>query len=305
MPATESPSPDDFPVDRDRRTPVGLLAGSGRFPILFAEKARSLGLPLVCVGIRHEASPELATLADRFYWAGVARLGRMIRCFKRAGVRQIVMAGKIHKAVMHTPFRFLRYLPDWRFLTYWFWRKRRNNSDDSLLLGVIAEFALDGMKFVSALDICPELLVKSGLLTRRPPTAKELVDIEIGWELAKEMGRLDVGQSVAVKERAVLAVEAIEGTDRAILRAGELCPAGGFVVVKVAKPQQDMRFDVPTIGVNTMESLRRAGARVLAIEADKTIVVDREATVQLADKYGLTIVALDRMAQESAARRPA
>jgi DUF1009 family protein len=271
--------------------PVGLLAGSGRFPILFAEKARQLGIPVVCVGISEEAPPELAGLVDHFYWAGLTRLGRMIRCFKREGVQQIVMAGKIHKVKMNTPFRLLRYLPDWRTLRAWFFRPRKDNKDDTILLGVISEFARDGMSFASALDFCPELLVKTGLLTKRAPSAKEEADIAFGWELAKEMGRLDVGQSVAVRERAVLAIEAIEGTDQAILRAGELCPRGGIVVVKVAKPQQDMRFDVPTIGSTTIESMHKAGAKVLAIEADKTIIIDEAQTVALANRYGITIVA--------------
>jgi DUF1009 family protein len=175
---------------------------------------------------------------------------------------------------------------------FWYFRQRRDNRDDSLLLGVIDEFARDGLRFESALTLCPELLVPAGNLTRRPPTSREEADIAFGWELAKEMGRLDVGQSVAVKERAVLAVEAIEGTDRAILRAGELCRAGGFVVVKVAKPHQDMRFDVPTVGCSTIENLHRAGGRVLAIEADKTILLDRGETIALADRYGISIVAL-------------
>ncbi len=273
------------------RDPVGLLAGSGRFPILFAEKARRLGIPVVCVGVRYEAPPELAGLVHRFYWAGVTRLGLMIRCFKREGVRRAVMAGKIHKTVINTPWRWLRYVPDWRTLRFWYRHSRRDNRDDSLLMGVIEEFASDGIHFESALDLCPELLVKLGTLTRRAPSAREEKDIAFGWELAREMGRLDVGQSVAVKERAVLAVEAIEGTDRAIARAGELCAAGGFVVVKVAKPQQDMRFDVPTVGCSTVESLRRAGGRVLAVEAGKTIIIDEGDTIALADKYGITIVA--------------
>ncbi|MSQ96677.1 MAG: LpxI family protein [Gemmataceae bacterium] len=272
--------------------PIGLLAGSGRFPILFAQKARQLGLPVVCVGINDEASPELVPLVGRFYWAGVARLGRMIRCFKREGVQQIVMAGKIHKVKMNTPFRLLRYLPDWRALRMWFFRPRKDNKDDSVLLAIIAEFARDGMSFASALDFCPELLVKTGLLTKRGLSSAEEADIAFGWELAKEMGRLDVGQSVAVREKAVLAVEAIEGTDQAILRAGTLCPRGGIVVVKVAKPQQDMRFDVPTIGVQTIVSMKEAGARVLAIEADRTIVIDQTETIALADRLGITIVAL-------------
>ena len=148
------------------------------------------------------------------------------------------------------------------------------------------------MTFASVLDFCPELLVKEGILTRRAPTPSEQKDIEFGWALAKEMGRLDVGQSVAVKERATLAVEAIEGTDRCIERAGQFCRAGGWSLVKVAKPQQDMRFDVPTIGITTIENLHKAGARVLAIEAGKTILLDEPQVLALADRYGLSIVAM-------------
>jgi UDP-2,3-diacylglucosamine hydrolase len=271
--------------------PIGLLAGSGRFPILFAEKARNLGLPVVCVALHDVAPPELEPLVHRFYWTGIARLGRMIRCFKGEGVKQIVMAGKFPKVKLNASFRILRLLPDWRTIRTYFFRPRKDNKDDTLLLTVIAEFERDGMTFASALDFCPELLVKIGILTRRGPSAKEEADIAFGWDVAKEMGRLDVGQSVAVREKAVLAIEAIEGTDQAILRAGTLCPRGGIVVVKVAKPRQDMRFDVPTIGCGTIESMRQAGARVLAIEADKTIVIDQEQTIALADRYGITIVA--------------
>jgi len=275
------------------RAPVGLLAGSGRFPFAFAEKAKSLNIPVVCVGIRHEASPDLIPLVERFYWAGLTRLGRMIRCMRKSGVRQAVMAGKIQKSRMNTPFRWLRYIPDLRALRFWFARRRKDNRDDSLLLGLIREFEADGICFVSALDLCPELLVKTGVLTKNAPSARELADIEFGWGLAREMGRLDVGQSVAVREQAVLAVEAIEGTDSAITRAGELCPRGGFTVVKVAKPQQDMRFDVPTVGVSTIETMKKAGAKILAIEAGRTIILDEADTVRLADEYGITIVARD------------
>jgi len=158
-------------------------------------------------------------------------------------------------------------------------------------LGLVDEFAADDLKFESALDLCPELLVQAGILTHKSPSAREDTDIAFGWDLAREMGRLDVGQSVAVKNRSVLAVEAIEGTDRAIARAGELCPAGGFVVVKVAKPQQDMRFDVPTVGCATIESMHKAGGKVLAIEAGKTILIDSDQTIALANRYGLCIVA--------------
>jgi DUF1009 family protein len=277
---------------READAPIGLLAGRGRYPIVFAEKCRHLGIPVVTVGLRYEADPVLADLSHRFHWCGVARLGRMIRCFRKEGVRQMVMAGKVTKAVMHTPWRILQLCPDLRTIRFWFSRKRKDNRDDSLLLHIIDEFESEGIRVESALTLCPELLVKPGTLTRRSPTRQEQEDIRFGWELAKEMGRLDVGQSVAVKERAVLAVEAIEGTDNAIARAGELCKAGGFVVVKVAKPQQDMRFDVPTVGCSTVEAIRQARGRVLAIEAGKTIILDQAETVALADRHGITIVAL-------------
>jgi len=278
--------------------PIGLLAGWGRFPFVFAEKARSLGRPVICVGLRGAADPELAKLVDRFHWCGVAQLGRMIRLFKREGVERIVMAGKVMKfAIMNAPWRLFTLMPDLRGVRVWFNRRRIDNRDDSILLNVIDEFAKDGIRFESALDLCPELLVSKGLLTRRKPTAREETDIAFGWSLAREMGRLDVGQSVAVKEKAVLAVEAIEGTDRAIARASEFCPRGGFIVVKVAKPRQDMRFDVPTIGCLTVETMHKARARVLAIEAGKTIVLDQAQTIALADKYDISIVALDDSAK--------
>ncbi|HEX8202985.1 MAG TPA: UDP-2,3-diacylglucosamine diphosphatase LpxI [Isosphaeraceae bacterium] len=273
------------------RAPIGLLAGSGRFPILFAEGARRHGLEVACVGIRYEASEALRDLCASFDVVGVSKLGGMIRTFRRRGVRRIVMAGKVTKSVMYTPWRFVQLWPDYRMLHMWY-GTLSDKRDDSILLGVIAEFERDGMAFASALDYCPELLVKHGILTRRAPTAAEWKDIAFGWGLAKEMGRLDVGQSVAVKERAALAVEAIEGTDRCIERAGGLCRAGGWTLVKVAKPQQDMRFDVPTIGTSTVENLGKAGARVLAIEAGKTIVIDQAEVIALADRLGLVVVAV-------------
>ena len=274
---------------------IGLLAGSGRFPILFAEAARRQGLKVACVGIRDEAPDVLAELCDSFQVVGVAKLGGMIRAFKRRNAQRIVMAGKVTKNVMYTPMRFVRLWPDYRMMRMWCGSLRADKRDDSILLGVIAEFERDGMSFASALDYCPELLVSHGILTRRKPTESEWRDIAFGFGLAKEMGRLDVGQSVAVKEKAAIAVEAIEGTDRCIERAGVLCGAGGWTLVKVAKPRQDMRFDVPTVGVSTIENLHKAGARVLAIETAKTIVIDQPDVVAIADRYGIAIVAVDEV----------
>ncbi len=271
---------------------LGLLAGSGRFPILFAEAARRQGYKIACVGIHYEAPEELRALCDSFDMVSVSRLGGMIRAFKKRDVQRIVMAGKVTKSVMYTPFRWLRLTPDLRMAQFWFRTLRGDRRDDSILLGVISEFERDGLTFDSALDYCPELLVKEGVLTRRAPTSGEQKDIEFGWALAKEMGRLDVGQSVAIKEQAALAVEAIEGTDRCIERAGFLCRSGGWTLVKVAKPEQDVRFDVPTVGLSTIETLHKARARVLAIEAHRTIMIDQAEVIALADRYGLSIVAL-------------
>ena len=269
---------------------MGLLAGSGRFPIAFAEKAKALGIPVVCVGIHYEASEELIPLVDSFHWSGVARMGRMIRCFRRSGVKQAVMAGKIQKTRMHTPLRWLRLMPDWRTIRFWFGatqgqpRRFSAAGNDRRIRGRRHPVRLGP-------GPVPGVARASGVLTQKAPSAQDGADIEFGWNLAREMGRLDVGQSVAVREKAVLAVEAIEGTDRAIARAGELCPRGGFTVVKVAKPQQDMRFDVPTVGVATIETMKKAGATVLAIEAGRTIILDEAETVRLADRYGIVIVA--------------
>lgn len=271
---------------------VGLLAGGGKFPFYFAKAAREMGIEVVCVAIRDHAEAELAEMVDQIHWFGIAKLGGIIRTFCRDNIECVVMAGKIHKKVIYTPWRILHHLPDWRTVRFWLSKSRKDNKDDSLLLAVIDEFGKEGIRFASALEVCPELLVKEGVLTRRKPTARQRADIVFGWRLAKEIGRLDVGQTVAVKESAVLAVEAIEGTDEAILRAGRLCKSGGFTVVKVAKPGQDMRFDVPTVGPQTIESMRVAGASVVAIEADKTILIDAEETIQLANQLGMCIVSL-------------
>lgn len=271
---------------------VGLLAGAGRYPLVFAERARSLGIPVVGIGVAGMADPALAPLCDRFFWLRRMSLGFVIRRFRNGGVRRWTMAGKFHKHTLFYPWRWVRMLPDWRALRMWYTRRRTDRRDDALLLALIDELRAEGMECVSALDVCPELLVRPGQLTRRGPTPVELQDIRVGWSAAKEMGRMDIGQSVMVRETVVLAVEAIEGTDRAILRAGELCRGSGFVVVKVAKPQQDMRFDVPTVGVTTIETMRAAGARVLAVEAGRTIILDEPATVALADRYGLALVAV-------------
>ncbi len=272
---------------------LGLLAGAGEFPIQFARAARNAGHYVYGLGVKGMASDELYEACDAFRFAPLARLGKAIRLFRRAQIERVIMAGKIEKTVLFHPFRWLRLMPDWRTVHMWVTYARENKKDDTLLLAVIREFERDGLIFDSALKYCPELLVKHGFLTNRKPTASQWKDIKFGWEMAREMGRLDIGQTVVVNDTAVIAVEAIEGTDRCIRRAGELCRRGGFTVVKVAKPKQDMRFDVPTVGVETIKSMHESGGRVLAIEAGLTIILNPEEVAAVADRLGIAVVAVN------------
>lgn len=293
MPGVEDP-PRSFA--QPPATKIGLLAGWGRYPFVLAERLQAQGRHVYGLGIRGHADGSLADHCQAFDWVGLARLGGAIRYFRRHGVTQAIMAGKVHKVDLYRPGAWLRYFPDWRTVrTFYphFLLARADRKDDTLLGAIVRAFAADGIQFGPATDYIPELLVKPGCLTRAKPTAHERADIEFGWKLAKELGRLDVGQSVAVKDRTPLAVEAIEGTDLCIRRAGELCTAGGFTVVKTAKPQQDMRFDVPTIGVGTLESLVAAGGRVLAIEAGRTIIIDEPELIAYADRHKVVVVALE------------
>jgi UDP-2,3-diacylglucosamine hydrolase len=281
------------PFPKKRRPRIGLVAGWGRFPVAFAEQARDQGFDVYCMALAGSASEELSEHCRRLRWTSLARIGRTIAWFKRHRVDRVVLAGKVEKKELFKPWRLLRLLPDWRTLNLWYLHCRRDKRDDTLLLAVVREFERDGIEIVTALDFCPELLVKHGFLTRRKPTPAQWKDIRFGWRMAKEMGRLDVGQTVVVSDTAVIAVEAIEGTDECIRRAGRLCRRGGLTVVKVAKPQQDMRFDVPTIGVQTLQTMRESGVRVLAIEAGMTILLDEVDVVDLADKLGIAIVSLN------------
>jgi hypothetical protein len=280
---------------RLERPKVGLISGWGRYPLVLARQLRKQGYWTSCLGVKDHADPALAEICDDFSWVGVAKLGGAIRHFRRQGVTNVTMAGKFHKKLFYQPWVWFKHMPDWRAIRRFyphFVLSRKDRKDDTLLKAVIDEFAMDGITFAPATDFVPELLVNDGQLTRRGASRSQWKDIEFGWKLAKEMGRLDVGQSVAVKQRAVLAVEAIEGTDECIQRAGHLCASGDFTIVKVAKPQQDMRFDVPTVGLRTLAIMVEAGARVLAIEAKRTIILDEEEVVRFANQNGLVIQAV-------------
>jgi hypothetical protein len=282
------------PTPSEKRR-IGILAGWGRYPVVIAEVLRRQGCEVYCLGVIGHADPGLAEVCHEFRYLGLAKFGTCIRYFRRRGIKEVTMAGKIFKTRLFHRWAWLRHLPDLRTIRMFvphFWTRKRDCRDDSLLLAIVNEFAAEGIRFAPATDYAPDLLVGPGRLTRRGPNAWQQKDIEFGWKMAKEMGRLDVGQSVAVKDQATLAIEAIEGTDECIRRAGGLCRAGGFTVVKVAKPQQDMRFDVPTVGLGTLETLHAAGGKVLAVEAHRTILLDREAVIDYADRVGLVVVAV-------------
>ena len=290
-----NPEPRTLPDGEPPR--VGLLAFWGRYPLLVAEALRRQGCRTYCLAATGLADPALAGLCHDFRWMGLGKLGRAIRYFRRHGVTTATAAGKIHKVRLFERWAWLRHLPDLRMVRAvvpHFLTREKDCKDDTLLGMLVDQFAADGIRIAPATDYVPELLVKPGQLTRRGPSSWQWKDIQFGWQIAKELGRLDIGQSVAVKNRAVLAVEAIEGTDQCIRRAGGLCPSGEFTVVKVAKPQQDMRFDVPTVGLGTLETMVQAGARVLAVEAERTILIDQPEVIEFADRHKLVLVALDR-----------
>jgi DUF1009 family protein len=239
---------------------VGILAGWGRFPVAVAEAVRRRGGRTAILSIRDHADAALERLADHHGFVGVAEIGKAIGFFARHGCRRATMAGKIHKTKLFTKRAWLRHLPDWTGLkTFWphFVSRRRDNRDDSLLGAITSAFDAAGVQICPATDLAPELLASGGVLAGRPLTRTQLADVAFGWQLAKELGRLDIGQTVVVKNRAPLALEAIEGTDECIRRAGRLCPAGGSV---------------------------------LAVEAGKTILVDATDLVDFANRSGITVV---------------
>lgn len=268
---------------------LGIIAGQGRFPRMVLDGARRADCHVTVVALSGLADPSLAALADVFCWSGLARLGRWIRVLKRNRVTRVILAGSVRKSDMYGRFRLLRLLPDLTSLRLWFWNipDKRN---DTVLSAVADEFARHGIMMESCVEYTKEHMAPEGVLTRARPSAAQLKDVAFGWSIAREIARLDVGQSIAVKETDVIAVEAIEGTDRMIERAGGLCRQGGWMLIKVAKPQQDMRFDVPTVGPETIANLRKSGARMLVIEAGKTLLIDREKIVAAADAAGIVIV---------------
>lgn len=275
------------------RDAIGVIAGAGQFPLMVVAGAKRAGCRVVVVGLRGLADPALADLADTFRWSGLAKLGRWIRIFKRERITRAIMAGYVHKQVMYGRFRLLKLLPDWTSFKLWFFSLHDKRNDT--VLGAVADvMEAHGVTLENAVQYCAEDLAPEGVLSGSPPGPELDKDIEFGWRIAKELGRLDIGQAVAVKETDVIAVEAIEGTNRMIERAGQLCPKGGWTLIKVAKPDQDMRFDIPTVGPETIEHLAQHGGTSLVIEAGKTVIVDRQRMLDAARRHRIVVKAMAR-----------
>jgi DUF1009 family protein len=265
---------------------LGLIAGQGVFPLEVARTARLRGVRVACVALRDQARPEIASAVESITWIYPGEVGAGLAAFRAAGVRDVVMVGKVIKNDLIQNPGALRL--DAQAIGM---MGEIGDRKDDTILGKLADFIETlGLRLLPQYALTPELLAPEGVLTRTQPTAAQRADIAFGFPIAKRIGDLDIGQTVIVKDRAVIAVEAIEGTDAAIRRAGAI--ASGACVVKVAKPSQDPRFDVPTIGPGTVAVLVEANVSVLAIEADATVVLEREAAVRAADEHGIAIVAV-------------
>jgi DUF1009 family protein len=264
-------------------TTIGLIAGTSQFPLLFARSARARGYRVVAVAIEGETFPELAAEVDEIVWVKLGKLGKLLKAFHKAGVTRAVMAGGVKKTRM---FRDVK--PDLKALSLI--AHMKHLADDGLLRTFAKVLAEEGIEIVASHELVPELLASEGVYTKRSPSQEEKDDIDLGWQVGAELGRLDIGQCLVLKGRVVIAVEAVEGTDACIRRGGELA-GPGTVVVKRCKPIQDLRFDLPSVGADTVNTMERAGAACLCIEAGRTLVFDREAMVAAADKAGICILA--------------
>jgi UDP-2,3-diacylglucosamine hydrolase len=277
--------PETTQADTGRsNTGWGLIAGNGRFPFLVLEGARSQGIEMAVIALKEEASPELEKIAKRLHWVSLGELSKAIQLMQSEGVKQAVMAGQVKHNKIFSSIR-----PDWKLAKLLFALPRKNT--DSLIGAVAKVLEEEGIHLVDSTMFLKPLLPEAGVLTRRSPNENEAADIEYGLGIARHIAAKDIGQTVIVADRACVAVEAMEGTDETIARAARFADGRTLVVVKVSKPRQDMRFDVPVVGLPTVESMKLAGATALAIDANRTLLFDREKLIAMANDAGIAIQA--------------
>lgn len=263
----------------------GLIAGNGRFPFLVLEGARREGVEMTVAAIKEETDPKIEGLAHKVEWISVGHLNKLIKFFKREGVTHAIMAGQ----VKHVQIFKLNALPDLRMARMLARLKRRNT--DALIGAVAGELESEGIFLIDSTIFLQPMLAREGQITKRALTKRELEDIEYGATVATELGRLDLGQTIVVKNQAVVALEAMEGTDATIRRASELVRGRALTVIKVAKPSQDLRFDVPVIGLQTIETLRECNVTAMSVTADKTLIFDYDETISAANQARIAIIA--------------
>lgn len=288
--ATRSMAPVILPDPPPPPEPLGLIAAGGRLPILVAEGMRRLGHPVRCVGLAGQYPNELPERCERFREVGVLKVTRWARALRAFAVGHAVIVGRVDKAaLMHSWRAVLKNAPDWP--TARMWLKLRHDRRSHLLLASIADYlAGEGIMLIDSTAHIHDHLASLGTMTRRTPNAGQRADIELGWPLLQQLVKLDIGQAIAVREGDVIAVEAVEGTDRMIERAGDLCRGKAWTLLKVARAGHDRRSDVPTVGPVTIEKLAKAGGRCLAVAADDVIIIDKPQTIELADRLGVMIV---------------
>ncbi|MDH5201905.1 MAG: UDP-2,3-diacylglucosamine diphosphatase LpxI [Nitrospirota bacterium] len=262
---------------------IGLIAGTGELPKAISSEARAQGYTVFAVALEPLADSTLSSYVDEITWVNVGKLGKIIDCLKGYHIHEALMAGKVPKSLLYKS----KIVPDLRAVKFLF--SLKNRSDDSILLALAKELEKEGIHLLNITSFSSNLTISQGVLTERSPTEDEWKDIAFGWKIAREIGRLDIGQTVVVKNQAVMAVEAIEGTDEAIKRGGKLAGKEA-VVVKVSKPDQDMRFDVPVVGLDTLEAMIEVGARVLALEAEKCLILNKDKMIEESKKAGISIV---------------
>lgn len=273
-------------VEDKKKSAVGIIAGAGELPVIIAKDARTRGFRVITVALENLASPDLQKVSDEIKWINVGRLGDLIDTLKGFHVKEAIMVGKVSKSLLFKS----KIVPDLRAARLLF--SLKDKGDETILDAIKKEIQKEGIHIIDTAAFSPHLLTPAGILTTEKPSKDEWKDIEFGWNIAKEIGRLDIGQTVVVKGQAVMAVEAIEGTDKAIIRGGRLAGEGA-VVVKVSRPQQDMKLDVPVIGPDTIKSMIEVRARVLAVEAYRSIIMHRDKLLKEAEEAGITVVGIN------------
>ena len=259
----------------------------GNLPCAVAEEAKSMGYRVVAIALKPPADDSLKGVADEFHKISIGRFGGLLSLLKKCSIRDVVLAGKVPKSLLYK--NKVNIIPDLKTLKMLFSLKDR--SDDTIMDTVVRELEKNGIRIHNTTDFTKNLLAPAGVLTGKEPAKTEIDDIEFGWKIAKKIGRLDIGQTIVVKNRAVMAVEAIEGSDEAIKRGANLAK-GDAVVIKVSKPQQDMRFDVPAVGLDTLSTMKKASASVLALEAGKCIIIEKEKFLKEADRSAIAVIGM-------------